>query len=97
MMVQMLGRRVTGQILRALCLGLAAIGCGTDDATVVRPSEPASAAMDTGGGSGAASAPPCVENPVTHLEIINACSSAVKVLKTPNLTLLNPDGSLPPL
>lgn len=51
------------------------------------------------GGSAGTSTPPadCVENPTTHIEIINACTDAVKVEKTPRLEGLNPDGSLPPL
>lgn len=39
----------------------------------------------------------CFKNPKTHFEIINACTEAVVIHKTPNLTGLNPDGSLPPL
>jgi hypothetical protein len=36
-------------------------------------------------------------NPKTHLEIINACTNAVKITKEPVLTKLYPDGGLPPL
>lgn len=39
----------------------------------------------------------CFENPTTHAEIINACTTAAKVEKKPTLPLLNPDGSLPTL
>lgn len=39
----------------------------------------------------------CFTNPTTHEEIINACTTAVKVEKTPVLPLLNSDGTLPPL
>lgn len=39
----------------------------------------------------------CFRNPQTHFEIINACTDAVKIVKTPNLVGLNEDGSLPPL
>jgi hypothetical protein len=39
----------------------------------------------------------CVMNPQTHLEIINACTDAVKITKNPTLPLLLPDGGLPPL
>lgn len=39
----------------------------------------------------------CFENPTTHAEIINACTTAQSVIKKPNLPLLNEDGSLPPL
>ena len=39
----------------------------------------------------------CVLNPTTHLEIINACTDAVKIAKTPTLPLRAADGGLPPL
>jgi hypothetical protein len=39
----------------------------------------------------------CFMNPKTHLEIINACTNAVKITKNPVLTKLYPDGGLPPL
>lgn len=40
---------------------------------------------------------PCVQNPTTYLEIINACTDAVKIIKDSHPPLLNPDGTLPPL
>ena len=39
----------------------------------------------------------CFTNPTTHYEIINACTTAQKVLKNTRPPLQNPDGSLPPL
>jgi hypothetical protein len=48
-----------------------------------------------GGGDGAPS--DCFLNPTTHFEIINACTTAVKITKNPALTKLYPDGGLPPL
>jgi hypothetical protein len=39
----------------------------------------------------------CVMNPTTHLEIINACTDAVRITKNPTLPLLLADGGLPPL
>lgn len=39
----------------------------------------------------------CVPSPKTHLEIINACTNAVKIAKTPTLPRLLADGGLPPL
>lgn len=48
-----------------------------------------------GGGDGAPS--DCFANPTTHLEIINACTTAVKITKNPVLPKLSPDGGLPPL
>lgn len=45
----------------------------------------------------ASTEPPCVQNPTTYLEIINACTDAVKIYKDSHPPLLNPDGTLPPL
>ena len=54
--------------------------------------------MDGGGPTLPDGAPSdCYLNPATHLEIINACTDAVKISKNPTLPLLNPDGGLPPL
>ncbi len=54
--------------------------------------------MDGGGPTLPDGAPSdCYLNPTTHLEIINACTDAVKISKNPTLPLLNPDGGLPPL
>lgn len=39
----------------------------------------------------------CFMNPQTHVEIINACTTAEKIDKHPVLPLLLPDGGLPPL
>lgn len=39
----------------------------------------------------------CYLNPTTHLEIINACTTATKITKNPTLPRLHPDGGLPPL
>jgi len=39
----------------------------------------------------------CFLNPKTHFEIINACTTAVKITKNPTLTKLQSDGGLPPL
>jgi hypothetical protein len=78
----------------------ALVSCGDQDETSVtgEATTPAPQGMGagTGGTSASAEPPPCVENPTTHLDLINACTTAVGVLKTPQLSLLNPDGSLPP-
>lgn len=50
-----------------------------------------------GSGGGGGGAPDCFTNPMTHVEIINACTTADEVDKTPNLPLLGPNGELPPL
>lgn len=39
----------------------------------------------------------CFMNPMTHFEIINACTDAVKITKNPSLPLLLSDGGLPAL
>ena len=38
----------------------------------------------------------CFVNPKTHFEIINACTNAQKIAKSPTLPLLLPDGGVPP-
>lgn len=50
-----------------------------------------------GAPSGGGPASDCFDKPTTHFEIINACTDAVKVEKSPDLLLLNPDGTLPEL
>jgi hypothetical protein len=49
------------------------------------------------GGTGTGGAPDCYMNPMTHVEIINACTDAEKIDKQSKPPLQNPDGSLPPL
>lgn len=39
----------------------------------------------------------CFNNPTTHYEIINGCTTAQSVDKNPVLPLQLPDGGLPPL
>lgn len=39
----------------------------------------------------------CVQSPRTHVELLNACTSAQSVDKRPVLPLLRSDGTLPPL
>lgn len=96
--------------LTALLLALAAVplaaSCNDGGAGAQGGSAGAGAqggAAGQGGSAGAAGqggtggAPDCVMIPMTHVEIINACTDAEKVDKKPVLPLLNPDGSLPPL
>jgi hypothetical protein len=49
------------------------------------------------GGSGTGGSPDCFTNPMTHVEIINACTTAQEVDLMPVLPLLDMDGGLPPL
>ena len=72
-------------LLWSLALACAA-ACGQDGAD-----QPKDAGVDASGPPDAS----CFENPQTHAEIINACTTAQKVFKKPNLPLLNQDGSLP--
>ena len=39
----------------------------------------------------------CFDDPKTHFEIINACTTATRVPKNPTLRMLLADGGLPPL
>ena len=39
----------------------------------------------------------CYSHPQTHAQIINACTDAGSIDKSPVLPLLQPDGGLPPL
>lgn len=57
----------------------------TQDGAVITPTE-------DGGDSGPTD---CVQNPQTHEEIINGCTTATRVTKNPTLPLLLPDGGLP--
>lgn len=67
------------------------------DNPVVDAGSDTGVATDGGGGNDGSPTPDCFTNPKTHFEIINACTDAAKFDKKPNLPLLQPDGSLPPL
>lgn len=54
-------------------------------------------AVTDGGPLGDGAVSDCYLDPKTHEEIINACTDAVKIPKTPTLPLLLPDGGVPPL
>ena len=84
---------------------LVSLGCDDGSSAVKEP--PPNARPGGGPGSGPDGGPSadggdggpsdCVMNPRTHLEIINACTNAVKITKNPVLPKLLPDGGLPPL
>ena len=88
-------------LIALACIAQAAC---SDDSSVVKEAPPDSGKVpnpdaDTahpgdGGDGGAPS--DCVLNPQTHLEIINACTNAVRITKNPVLAKLLPDGGLPP-
>jgi hypothetical protein len=75
---------------------LALVACGSEnkqqtDAAVIHEGD---ASVD------APQAPDCFSgDPMTHDQIINACPApgVTRIMKMPNLPLLLPDGSLPPL
>jgi uncharacterized protein YceK len=73
--------------LRLLVVLLTLAGCGST--TAADAGSPDAGAPDAG--------PGCSTNPTTHLELINACTSATAIVRTPNLPLLQADGGVPPL
>jgi hypothetical protein len=92
--------------LAAVVCGLVSFGVfassGCDDSSnAVKETVPDAATpigSDGGGTDGGADGAPgdCFMNPQTHYEIINACTNAVKIDKSPTLPLLYADGGLPP-
>lgn len=92
-------------VLASMC-GAAVVAC--DDSSAVKEVNPGTdsggppPAVDSGippGADGGTDGAPsdCYLNPKTHLEIINACTDAVRITKNPTLPLLLGDGGLPPL
>jgi hypothetical protein len=67
------------------------------DAAGMPDTNPTTTGSDGGPPPPVDAAPTCFTNPTTHFQIINACTDASFVDKTPTLPLLNPDGSLPPI
>ncbi len=67
--------------------------------TTSGPGSTSGGGMGGGGGAGwirrrGRRRPDCFTSPKTHVEIINACTDADKIDKTPNLPLLGPNGEL---
>lgn len=80
--------------IHALFLGLPlvfAAACGDDNKAI----HDAPVAIDAGVDSSPDAS--CFDNPQTHEQIINACTTAQKIYKDSHPPLLNADGSLPPL
>ncbi len=87
-----------------LASGLAAFAACDDSSNAVKetpvtdagttPTDSGTTPGQDGGPDGGPS--DCFTNPQTHFEIINACTTAVKISKSPTLPLLYPDGGLPP-
>lgn len=85
------------RIVVAGLLVAALAACG-DDAPAQIDARTDAADVDAGAGVDADTADAsCFMNPQTHVEIINACTTAEKIDKHPVLPLLLPDGGLPPL
>ncbi len=81
-----------------LMVGVMLAACGTR-ATTTDAGVNDAGGVDAGGtDAGVADAGPgCVSHPTTHLEIINACTTAVAIVRTPTLPLLQSDGGVPSL
>lgn len=82
--------------IASLLLAGALLGCGGDDANT----PDAQVIHEVDAAPDAPPAPDCFAGtPTTHDEIINACPDpgVTRIMKHPNLPLLNADGSLPPL
>jgi hypothetical protein len=47
--------------------------------------------------AGVTEAGACFMRPTTHLELINACTTATAIVRRPILPLLRADGGVPPL
>lgn len=90
-------------VIAVACVAQAAC---SDDSSAVKEAPPDSGKGRGPDGPGPDGGPPvdgggdgpsdCFLNPQTHLEIINACTSATKIPKNPVLARLYPDGGLPP-
>ena len=85
-----------------LALALSATFAACDDSSAVkegRPSGPDASTSADGGGApdSGGDAHGCFDDPKTHFEIINACTTSTKIAKSPTLGKLLPDGGLPPL
>ncbi len=76
----------------AIAVVLVLAACGDDG-----PSQTDAGAADAGVVDSSGADASCFTNPQTHEEIINACTTAEKIYKTPVLPLLLPDGGLPPI
>ncbi len=97
-MRQILGLMMTVIVLACL-VGVG--GCGGDNNenaqqdAAVHPQQDAAGNPDGGAGDGPE--PSCYDNPTTHLQIINACTTAQSVDIQPFYPAKAPNGQLPPL
>jgi hypothetical protein len=89
-------------LLAVMTSTVAYVACGDDSSAVKEtlpdggptPGTDSGPNPGTDGGDGGSD---CFENPKTHFEIINACTTATKITKNSTLKKLGPDGGLPPL
>jgi hypothetical protein len=79
------------RVLLFSAVALAFAACGGDD---TQTKKDAGVVMDAPPGGPDAS---CFTDPHTHLEIINACTTAQKIYKDSHPVLQYSDGGLPPL
>ncbi len=80
--------------MRALLLTMVVVACGGTNAN---NNNNAPADMAQPPAQNPDLAPSCSTNPMTHVEIINACTNADFVDKMPDYPTLAPNGQLPPL
>jgi hypothetical protein len=88
-------------------LAVGAVGCGDDSGNgmpdlSMKPKADLAVSMGDMANNGStdmaeAKDADCFDNPMTHEQIINACTTATRLPKNPTLPLLNKDGTLPPL
>ncbi len=71
--------------------------CDASSSAIKEPDAGSTSSSSGAVPAGTDAGPDCVENPRTHLEILNACTTAQKITKNPTLPRLLPDGGLPPL
>lgn len=71
----------------------------TESTLDARPPAPTTPTGIDRGDSGLPDGAPkdCFDDPKTHAEIINACTTAVRIAKNPVLPKRLPDGGLPPV
>jgi hypothetical protein len=94
-------RAILGTLTAVALAGALAIGCGNSTATTddmgstVRPDMMAEPGSDLGAPPDLS--PACVSNPMTNVELLNACTTAQSYDKMPFYPTKAPNGVLPPL
>lgn len=88
-------RYVRGALWAVGVVLLGGIACGESEDSTSLADPAAGDGSREGQGAGEQQGPDCFENPTNHFELINACTKAVRVERSPSLLLLEADGSLP--